>query len=229
MGVFGIGSFLGDIGGAGITAASNAKQAELNRNFQERMSNTSHQRQVADMRAAGLNPMLSGMKGAGASTPGGAQASMPDLSGIGSRTASSAAGYQQRRAQREQTDLFIEEAKNKKDHQEYIRKDPDLYIAQMAKQMGLGDEATSALVAIKKAEREGKSIATGADRFKENLQADWENIKAQTAKAKSEAQLFKAKIDAHPVSKAGRWINKPFRTLYTWGRKRMEQDKKKKK
>lgn len=59
--------------------AFNAEQAQLNRNWQAMMSNSAHQREVADLKAAGLNPVLSA--NSGASAPSGAQASANDTSG----------------------------------------------------------------------------------------------------------------------------------------------------
>lgn len=52
----------------------NAEQAALNRSWQENMSSTAHQREVKDLLAAGLNPILSS-GGTGASTPTGSAAS----------------------------------------------------------------------------------------------------------------------------------------------------------
>lgn len=66
----------GLIGHSGQSAANraNIQIAREQMSFQERMSGSAHQREVADLKAAGLNPMLSGMKGSGASTPPGASA-----------------------------------------------------------------------------------------------------------------------------------------------------------
>lgn len=58
----------------------NRKEAQKQRDFQERMSNTSYERAVKDMRIAGINPMLAYQQG-GASSPGGAQARMEDVLG----------------------------------------------------------------------------------------------------------------------------------------------------
>lgn len=87
-----IGGALGTVGnlvGGNATAKAYQKVAREQMDFQERMSNTAHQRQVVDLRKAGLNPILSAKYG-GASSPGGALAGVVDYSGIGSQAVSSA-------------------------------------------------------------------------------------------------------------------------------------------
>lgn len=75
---------IGDIASAGMSFlggnmanSANAENALNQMDFQERMSNTSYQRSMQDMAAAGLNPILAYKQG-GASSPSGTMANASD-------------------------------------------------------------------------------------------------------------------------------------------------------
>lgn len=72
------------------TNAANAQQAQAQMDFQNQQTSTSYQRGTADMRAAGLNPLLAYSQG-GAGSGSGAMATMGNEIGSGANSALSSA------------------------------------------------------------------------------------------------------------------------------------------
>jgi len=177
------------VGGMGSNRKAK-KEASANREFQLYMSNTAHQREIQDLEKAGLNPILSGTGGGGASAPAGASATMqaPDMTytakaigaGMtgGMDVMNTLAGLQQIKAQTGKTAAetvsAIEQVKNMKT----VREGQEIA---NAKQAGLTPHE------IKKAAAEKDPIALGA--YRSQAEANLAAARIAAAKTASPADM----------------------------------------
>lgn len=118
MGLFsGIAGAVGGITSTILGNNSAKHEAERNRDWQEEMSNTSIQRRMADLKAAGLNPLLAVSSAqAGASTPTGGQANIQSfdpatISTMMNGLASAKLTQAQAKAQEQENSIFETKAK----------------------------------------------------------------------------------------------------------------------
>lgn len=142
-----VGNIVGSVAGSAVSGIFNSREAEKNRDFQEEMSNTSYQRAVQDMRAAGINPILAAKLG-GASTPAGALAKWPDFgtsvnSAISATAAETTAETAQEKAEVEKEKLK-EDVKLSQKQQEVLDVELDKKVAEI-EQIGAKTDQTKAL------------------------------------------------------------------------------------
>lgn len=146
------------------TNVANAQQAQQQMDFQKEMSNTSYQRGTADMKAAGLNPLLAYSQG-GASVPGGAMASMGNELGEGVNSAWNA------KMQMQQLQAIEANTEQTRAETQYTLRKADTEVARRQDILeGIPNHPTGR--AYTEAGTRGRNINNETDRMRQQLLAD---------------------------------------------------------
>lgn len=122
-------AIVGAIAGSMITGLFSSASAKQQMAFQSDMSNTAYQRAVQDMKAAGINPMLAAKVG-GASTPGGASYSIPDLGSTASSAISAVRAREETKNVRTQGEILLRDKANADLDLAMLQKYPQIRLAE---------------------------------------------------------------------------------------------------
>lgn len=205
--------FVGALVGGAIDAYSqhsanktNIKLAREQMAFQERMSSSEMQRRVADLKAAGLNPMLAGLNQQGASS---AQGATTRVEPITRNTASTALAVQMQRAQLENMDA---QTRLLRSQDQNVREDTVLKGATASRTvheiqrvehevLKLAQEVKTAATQVDISEQDLRTRKLSNEQL-EKLQPLIERIHKADAKAK-ELGLSQAEVDAKFAKELG--------------------------
>lgn len=205
--VTGFGNYVGAVN----QNVASAQQAQKQMDFQAQQTGTSYQRVVADMKAAGLNPMLAYSQG-GAASGGGAQAAQSNELGQGANSAWSAAQAKQNIQQSAATIENIHADTNNKEQQTTNLQSENLYTLARTASEGTHNHELSQRVAKIALEN---ALASGT-------------MDANISSAKSLAQLrgYEATGSKYSLSEKGAWsrfFDSPVGKAYPYVSKATEQ------
>ncbi len=180
------------IGGASANKA-NRREARKNRDFQERMRNTSWQAAIEDMKAAGINPAIAYSKGP-AAAPSGSMAQQRDVI-----TPAVTSGLQSKRLQADLTQI---QAQNLKTAQETITSGASAeFIRKQSRQLEVQTrQAEIILDAYLEPDKprhtgKGPEVAMGSPQYssrlvREKLEAEIRNLRARSGQTETTQRVI---------------------------------------